>query len=105
MCLHFMLQCLAIRIRTRLEYDKINQYKILPETTALLQEYVDNPLQFWLDEHPYFLKIPDMLDKIYSRIVQPTVMDESTRREAAEYYKHKESIRKIVDSILRCEAS
>ena len=104
-CIHFMLQCLAIRIRTRLEYDKINQYKILPETTALLQEYVDNPLQFWLDEHPYFLKIPDMLDTIYTRIVQPTVMDESTRREADEYYKHKESIRKIVDSILRCEAA
>ena len=104
-CIHFMLQCLAIRIRTRLEYDKINQYKILPETTALLQEYVDNPLQFWLDEHPYFRKIPDMLDKIYTRIVQPTVVDEYTRHEAAEYYKHKESIRKIVDSILRCEAA
>ena len=104
-CLHFMLQCLAIRIRTRLEYDKINQYKILPETTALLQEFVGNPLQFWLDEHPYFRKIPDMLDKIYDRIVKPTVVDEYTRHEAAQYESHKESIRKIVDSILRCEAA
>ena len=46
-----------------------------------------------------------MLDKIYTRIVQPTVVDEYTRHEAAEYHKHKESIRKIVDSILRCEAA
>ena len=104
-CINFMLQCLAIRIRTRITYDKLNQYKILPETTALLQEFVDNPQKFWLDEHPYFRKIPDMLDKIYDRIVQPTVVDEHTQREAAEYYKHKESIRKIVDSILRCEAA
>ena len=104
-CIHFMLQCLAIRIQTRIKYDKLNHYKILPETTALLQEFVGNPLQFWLDEHPYFRKIPDMLDKIYDRIIQPTVVDESTRREAAEYHKHKESIRKIVDSILRCEAA
>ena len=104
-CIHFMLQCLAIRIQTRIKYDKLNHYKILPETTALLQEFVGNPLQFWLDEHPYFRKIPDMLDKIYDRIVKPTVVDEYTRHEAAQYESHKESIRKIVDSILRCEAA
>jgi hypothetical protein len=104
-CLNFMLSCLAIRIQTRIHYDKVNKYNIPPETTALLQEFVNGPIQFWLNEHAYFRKIPDMLDRIYTRIVQPTAVDKATRGEADDYKRHTDSIRKIVESILKCEAA
>ena len=104
-CLNFMLSCLAIRIKTRLFYDQQNRYKIEPGVTQVLQEYVANPIAFFLDEHAFFRKIPDMLDRMYTRVVQHTAVDQASHDEAEHYRKHSESIRKIVTSILNCEAA
>jgi hypothetical protein len=104
-CLNFMLSCLVIRIKTRLFYDQQNHYNIDSGVTQVLQEYVDNPIASFLDDHAFFRKIPDMLDRMYTRVVQHTAVDKPSHDEAEQYRTHKDSIRKIVTSILSCEAA
>ena len=79
-----MLSCLAIRTQTRIHYNNVQQ----PFTALLQEDCVDSPVQFRLNAHAYVRKIPDMLDRIYARIVQPTGVDQSTRIEADDYKRH-----------------
>ena len=104
-CLQFMLNCLGVRIQTRLHYDKENGYRIDPVLTNVMERFVANPVGFWLDEHAQFVTLPDALDLMYVTVVSGTAVDEESRREAKHYNKHAEAIRKVVESIGRCEQS
>jgi len=62
-------------------------------------------LKKWADEQKYFRAFPDILDLIYTNVVLPTAVNKKGKREAKEYDWHKDSIRKIVESIGCCEQS
>lgn len=102
-CLNFMLTCLSIRVKTRLHYDTQNGYAIDPPITALMQRIVNNPTVVWLDENDAFMALPDALDRMHATVVLPTAVDKKSKKEAREYAIHAQSIRKIIESIGRCE--
>ena len=104
-CLSFMFNCLAIRVQTRLQFDAANGYRIEPAVTQFMQRFVADPQRVWLDEQKYFRALPDILDLMYTNVVLPTAVNKNGKREAKEYHWHKDSIRKIVESIGRCEQS
>ena len=106
-CLQFLLECLAIRLATRQTFDLQNGYSIHPQVTAFQQRYIANPIGTWIHENARFNSLPDLLDEQYDTVVLPAVKTDSrtSRQEAREYRLHKDAIRKIIESIRRCERS
>ena len=45
-------------------------------------------IAFFLDDHAFFHKIPDMLDRMYTRVVQHTAVDQASHDEAEHYRRH-----------------
>ena len=65
---------------------------------------IANPIGTWIHENQLFYSLPDELDDQYTTVVLPTVDGtRKTKQEAREYLLHKNSIRKIVESIHKCE--
>jgi len=104
-CLSFFLNCLAIRVQTRLKFDAANGYRIEPALTQFMERLIADPQRVWLGEPKYFGALPDLLDLMYTNVVLPTAVNKKGKREAKEYEWHKDSIRRIVESIGRCEQS
>ena len=103
-CLNYMISCLGIRVKRRLQGDLDNGYNIDPTVTAFMQRLVDNPVRVFLHENEPFYNLPKWLDQQFAVAVEPT--NDGTRRakkEIREYKLHKGSIAKVIASIGRCE--
>ena len=108
-CMNFMLECVRIRMITRMHYDKVNKYESLPgwdgSLTAVMKRYVEFPIRFWLDESAVFYGIGDRLVALYEPVVKPTGVDRHTKAEARLFRSHAKSIRRVIRNILKCDAS
>ena len=104
MCLQFILECLSVRLATRLRFDAANGYAIEPAVTALMTRFIADPYRVWLDETHAFYNLPNELMRMHATVVTAT-LDGSTqrRREANEYRLHAESVGKMVQSLRACE--
>ena len=106
LCLHYLLECLRVRISTRLQFDQQNAYAIDPAVTQFMTRYSNDPLRTWLDETASLLTLPDRLDEQYAAVVQPTDDGTKLKRTEAKLYKsHMDSIRLVIESIGRCDAA
>ena len=103
-CLQFMLECLAVRIKTRLDTDAKNGYFYDPKVTAFMQRFVTNPLRTWVDETAAFYTLPDQLDTAYNTVVLNTTVGRGKNNyEKNSFKRHIKSIRKMIESIKRCD--
>jgi hypothetical protein len=102
-CLNFLLRCLAQRVATRLHFDQKNGYSIHPGITAFMIRLRDDPIKTFLHENKLFSNLPDVLEHEYNVIVEPTGVDTASRGERRNYRNHVAAIKKIIDSIGRCE--
>jgi len=102
-CLNFLLRCLGQRVGTRLQYDLKNGYAIHPGITAFMIRLRDDPIKTCLHENRLFSNLPDVLEHEYNVIVYPTGVDPASRGERRNYRNHVAAIKKIIDSIGRCE--
>ena len=103
-CMQYLLECIAIRCKTRVSFDVQNGYAIAPDVTAFMQRLAHDPLSAWLDDSATFFALPARLQAEYTRAVVPS-MDGTrrTRKEAGEYRRHATSIAKMVAALRRCE--
>jgi hypothetical protein len=108
-CMNFMLECVRVRIMTRMHYDTVNHYTDLPgwdaTLTAAMQRFVENPIRFWLDEHPVFYGLGDRLVALHESVVKPTGVDGATKFEARMYGSHAKSIQRVILHIRKCDAA
>lgn len=102
-CLNFLLRCLAQRVATRLHFDQKNGYSIHPGITAFMIRLRDDPIKTFLHENKLFNNLPKVLEHEYNVIVEPTGVDTASRGERRNYRNHVAAIKKIIDSIGRCE--
>eukprot|EP00966_Prymnesium_polylepis_P215340 4987110-Prymnesium_polylepis.5 len=108
-CQNFMLECLRVRIMTRMQYNVTNKYILLPGwpsgLTDELQRYVDNPIRFWIDETSTFYTLGDRLVALHEPLIKPTGIDKNSKSEARLYLSHASSIQKVISNIRKCDAS
>ncbi len=102
-CLNFLLRCLAQRVATRLHFDQKNGYAIHPGITAFMMRLRDDPIKTFLHENKLFNNLPDVLEHEYNVIVKPTGVDKDSKDERRDYRNHVKAIKKIINSIGRCE--
>ena len=106
LCLNFYIECIAVRIKTRLQHDVQNGYAIDPAVTAFMTRYVHDPIRTWLDEPHLLLGLPDKLDEQHASVVLPT--DDGSKiphTEAKLYKSHADAIRDAIANLARCDAA
>ena len=109
-CLQHFLTCLGIRIGTRLRNDRAQGYAIRADVHDLMQRFVDDPAETWLDENQAFNNLPSQLESEFDRAVLPTAIGKINARtreafEARMYRSHVRSIKKIVEVIKKIESA
>jgi hypothetical protein len=108
-CMTFMLECLRVRIITRMKHDTTNNYTSLPgwdtNLTKAMERYVGNPIRFWLDETATFYGLGDRLVALHEPVVKPTGIDPNTKAEARFFGSHAKSIQKVILNIRKCDAA
>ena len=102
-CLNFLLRCLAERVETRLGHDQQNGYAIDPRITDFMRRLSTDPVKVFLHENKLLKKLPSILQHEYDVIVAPTSVNRATKKEAYQYRSHMASIKRIIESIGRCE--
>ena len=103
-CLNYLLECIGVRVATRVRYDAANGYAIDPALSAFLQLVAADPLSAWLDHSEAFYALPASLDRQYNNVVLRTLDGAQQRRkEAREYELHKDSLRRMIEAFGRCE--
>ena len=104
LCLNYLLECLRVRMATRLHYDQQNGYAIDPSVTQFMTRYTHDPLRTFLNETAALYGLPDRLDHQHQAVVAPTNDGTKPKRTEALLYKsHADSIRTVVASIARCD--
>ena len=106
LCLNFYIECIAVRIKTRLQHDATNGYAIDPAVTAFMTRYVHDPIRTWLDEPHLLLGLPDKLDEQHASVVVPTDDGSKVKRTEAKLFKsHTDAIRTAIANLARCDAA
>ena len=103
-CLQFVLDCVRVRIQTRLYYDKQNGYNIPERTRDFMEMYVANPVRTWLDFPQRLYSLENELDHAYNTVVLAT--DDGTKDAFAEIRKYKghiDSIAKMLRTLQACD--
>ena len=105
-CIQFTLECLAVRVKERLKRNTSNAYALDPAVTAFMTRFSANPLRVWISEAEALYALPGELDRMHASVVVPTQDGtEAKRKEAYEYRLHAGSIRRVIESLRRCEAA
>ena len=108
-CMNFMLECVRVRIMTRMHYDTVNHYTTLPgwdaTLTAAMQRFFENPIRFWLDKLAVFYGLGDRLVALHEPTVKSTGVDKNTKAETRLYHSHAKSIQRVILQIRKCDAA
>lgn len=104
-CLQFILECLSVRMATRLRFDSKNGYAVDSPVTAFMARFVTDPYGVWLDDTHALYGLPAQLQRMLATVVQPTAVDKASRKEAKEYRLHTWSITQMIRSLRSCEAA
>ena len=105
-CLQFALECLAIRMSTRLRFDAANGFAIPVPTREFMEAFVADPVRAWLDHSQRLYSLGTELDAAYDTAVLPT--DDGTkarRKEVKEYRLHVDSLKKMILNLQACDTA
>ena len=105
-CLQFALECLAIRMSTRLRFDAANGFAIPAETTRFMHAFVADPVRVWLDHSQRLYSLGHELDAAYDTAVLRTDDgSKESRKEIKEYRLHADSLKKMILNLQACDAA
>jgi hypothetical protein len=102
-CMQFLIMCIAMRLKTRLVFDQMNNYKIHKSIVDFMTEYVDNPIKVWLTTPEKLYALSTDLENMYQTVVEPTKNDSpNASREVEQYRGHLSALQEMISSLRRC---
>ena len=109
LCLSFMLECIAIRIkRTMVRHGAIARYNIDPDLSDLMLRFIADPVNVWLDHTNDVFAIGDRLENEYHTKVEPFTVQphpEPVRKQAKSFKRHYKRIKDLLAHLRTCERS